>query len=143
MKPFEVGDVALPPSPPAGPVRLVSLRDGRPPTTRPYDDLREITVAVWARTKLIECHLDGRGPVDPNLRASLADIEAAGAAIGARLARGIGRRLTGPARAAAPNRLPPPPRGRPDAEPIVATPSRSLPSATRGRTTAGESRGHP
>jgi hypothetical protein len=85
MKLLEAGDVALPPSPPTEPVRLVSLRGRRPPSVRPYDDLRELTVVVWARTKLIERRLDGRGPVDPNLRASLADIEAAVAAIGVRL----------------------------------------------------------
>jgi hypothetical protein len=84
MRSIEFGDVAAPPAPPprAGPI--VSLSDRRPPAT-PYDDLRQLTVVVWARTKLIERRLGGRDSVDPNLLTSLADIEAAVAAIGDRL----------------------------------------------------------
>ena len=85
MTMLELRDVAFPPSPPAKPARIISLHDRRKPATRPYDDLRQLTVVVWARTKLIERRLAGQGWIDPQLRAGLADIDAAVTAIGARL----------------------------------------------------------
>jgi hypothetical protein len=93
MKPLECGDAARAPSPPdtatplpvRKPAPIVALRDRREPKLRPYDDLRQLAVVVWARTKLVERLLAARGPVDPRLLAGLADIEAAVAAIGARL----------------------------------------------------------
>jgi hypothetical protein len=85
MRLIEFGNAAIPPSPPAEPARIVSLHDWRRPTTHPYDELRELTVVVWAQTKLIERRLSGREPIDPRLQAGLADIESAVAAIGVRL----------------------------------------------------------
>ena len=85
MKLLALGYTDIPPSPPAEPDRIVSLHDRRAATTDPYDDLRQLTVVVWARAKLIERRLDGQGPADPLLLAGLADIETAVAAIGVRL----------------------------------------------------------
>jgi hypothetical protein len=85
MRLLEHGDTAIPPSPPAVPARIISLPDRRTPTKHPYDDLRELTVVVWARAKLIERRLDGHSPIDPLLLSGLADIETAVTAIGLRL----------------------------------------------------------
>jgi hypothetical protein len=88
------GDAAIAPSPPAKgapaapvgkPARIVVLDDRRKPTTHPCDDLRQLAVVVWARTQLVERLLAAQGPADPRLLAGLADIDAAVAAIGARL----------------------------------------------------------
>lgn len=74
------------PPPLAGkPARIVQLCDRRRPTTFPLDELRELTVVVWARTQLIGRQLAARGLDDPRLGAGLADIDAAVAAIGSRL----------------------------------------------------------
>ena len=85
MKLLQPADTAIPPSPPTEPDRIVSLQDRRPSPATPYDDLRQLTVVVWARAKLIERRLDRQGPVDPLLRSGLADIETAIAAIGVRI----------------------------------------------------------
>jgi hypothetical protein len=85
MKLLAHADSALPPSPPTEPDRIISLLDRRPPATRPYDDLRELTVVVWARAKLIGRRLDGQSTLDPQLLAGLADIETAVTEIGVRL----------------------------------------------------------
>jgi hypothetical protein len=66
-------------------VDLAEVRDRREPIALPCDDLRQWTVVIWARTKLIERELAAGGAVDPRLLAGLADINAAVAAIGARL----------------------------------------------------------
>jgi hypothetical protein len=94
MDAFDIGAPAVvpgasPAAPPASaPARIVALRelpDHGTPTTRPCDDLRQWTVVVWARTKLIERLIAAEGSVDPRLRAAVAAIEAAVAAIGAGL----------------------------------------------------------
>ena len=85
MRLLEHRDSAIPPSPPVEPDRIISLLDRRPPATGPYDDLRELTVVVWARAKLIERRLDRQSSVDPHLLAGLADIETAVTKIGVRL----------------------------------------------------------
>jgi hypothetical protein len=85
MRLLTLEDTAILPSSPAEPDRIVSLHDRRAVTTDPYDDLRQLTVVVWARAKLIERRLDHQGPVDPLLLAGLVDIETAVAAIGVRL----------------------------------------------------------
>jgi hypothetical protein len=89
MGSFELSEPASARSPGSGtPARIVDLaaaRDRREPISLPYDDLRQWAVVVWARTKLIERLLAAGGPVDDRLLAGLADIDAAVAAIGARL----------------------------------------------------------
>jgi hypothetical protein len=85
MKLLEHRDATVPPAPSSEPDRIVSLADRRKPAMGPYDELRELTVVVWARTKLIEHRLAGQGRVDPRLLAGLDDIDAAVAAISARL----------------------------------------------------------
>jgi hypothetical protein len=74
-----------PASPVGEPVRVIALQGRRKATVRPYDDLRELAVVVWARTKLIARLLAARGSVDPRLIAGLADIDAAAIAVSARL----------------------------------------------------------
>jgi hypothetical protein len=64
---------------------LAAARDRRAPVASPYDDLRQWAVVIWARTKLIERQLTVGGTVDARLLAGLAEIDAAVAAIGARL----------------------------------------------------------
>lgn len=67
MESLKYGDATIAPFPPARgapaspvgePVRVIALCDRRNPTTLPYDDLRQLAVMVWARTKLVERLLD-------------------------------------------------------------------------------------
>lgn len=64
---------------------VVVLRDCREARPLGCDDLRQWTVVIWARTKLLERQLAAHGSDDPRLLAGLADIDAAVAAIGTRL----------------------------------------------------------
>ena len=50
-----------------------------------YDDVRQLAVVVWARTKLLQQVLGGDPATDPRVLSGLAEIDAAIAAIGARL----------------------------------------------------------
>lgn len=77
---------AAPPASPAGAtassVASRELGDHGKPTPRPCDDLRQWTVVVWARTRLIERLVAAQGSIDPRLRAAVAAIDDAVAAIG-------------------------------------------------------------
>jgi hypothetical protein len=68
-----------------GSSRIVDLRERRDVTVLPCDDLRQLTVVVWARTKLLERLLAAQGAGDPRLLAGLAEIDEAVAALGARI----------------------------------------------------------
>jgi hypothetical protein len=89
MESFEPGEPASARSPrissSARIVDLAEVRDRREPISLPYDDLRQWAVVIWARTKLIEHLLVVGGSVDARVRTGLAGIDAAVAAIGARL----------------------------------------------------------
>lgn len=89
MKQLTLIDTDFAPSPPAGTHgltgRIVILHDRRAPRTFPLDDLRQLTVIVWARTQLVGRLLAAQGLDDPRLFAGLADIDAAVSAIGTRL----------------------------------------------------------
>jgi hypothetical protein len=66
-------------------VDLAAVRSDRAPIAAPCDDVRQWAVVIWARTKMIERRLAAGESADPRLLAGLAEIEAAVAAIGARL----------------------------------------------------------
>ena len=85
MRLLALEDTFIPPSSLDEPDRIVSLQHRRAASTDPYDDLRQLTVVVWARAKLMERRLDEHGPADPLLLAGLADIETAVTAIGVRI----------------------------------------------------------
>src|SRR5688500_16306644 len=51
----------------------------------PYDDVRQLAVVVWARTKMLQQVLGGNPEMDPRVLTGLADIDGAIAEIGARL----------------------------------------------------------
>jgi hypothetical protein len=94
MELLELRDAALTSPPPAAgapvspaskPAPIIDLRDHRGPTTFPLDDLRQLTVVVWARTQLIGRLLAAQGLDDARLRAGLGDIDDAVAAIGSSL----------------------------------------------------------
>jgi hypothetical protein len=68
-----------------GLARIVDLRERREVTVLPCDDLRQLTVVVWARTKLLERLLAAQGASDPRLLAGLAEIDEAVTALGARI----------------------------------------------------------
>lgn len=47
------------------------------PSASPFDELRQTTVAIWARALLIERTIRGRRDIDPRLLADLASIHQA------------------------------------------------------------------